>query len=98
MQYDTEEHQRLYHDVLEVPLLHVSRTQSTIALSSAKAELYAMGQATIESRKAVASRLGLNRKTKHVQLKFLYILPAATIYQSKRLCLHTDTTTIATIR
>eukprot|EP00971_Amphidinium_carterae_P235645 4676311-Amphidinium_carterae.1 len=25
------------------------------------------------SGKAVASRLGLNRKTKHVQLKFLYI-------------------------
>eukprot|EP00971_Amphidinium_carterae_P049549 976624-Amphidinium_carterae.1 len=25
------------------------------------------------SSKAVASRLGLNRKTKHVQLKFLYI-------------------------
>eukprot|EP00971_Amphidinium_carterae_P260694 5171805-Amphidinium_carterae.1 len=86
-----------------VPLLHMSRTQSTIALSSAEAELYAMGQATIESQhvkqvieemgipemdtnnvtmmintdsssgKAVASRLGLNRKTKHVQLKFLYI-------------------------
>eukprot|EP00971_Amphidinium_carterae_P290280 5763549-Amphidinium_carterae.1 len=86
-----------------VPLLHISRTQSTIALSSAEAELFAMGQATIESQhvkqvieemcipemdtqnvtmtintdsssgKAVASRLGLNRKTKHVQLKFLYI-------------------------
>eukprot|EP00971_Amphidinium_carterae_P200047 3970342-Amphidinium_carterae.1 len=86
-----------------VPLLHISRTQSTIALRSAEAELYAMGQATIESQhvktvkqvieemcipemdtqnvtmtvntdsssgKAVASRLGLNKKTKHVQLKF----------------------------
>eukprot|EP00971_Amphidinium_carterae_P248601 4934939-Amphidinium_carterae.1 len=76
------------------PLLHISRTQSTIALSSAEAELYAMGQATIEAQhikqviqemaipklnknvnmslntdssagKAVASRLGLNKKTKH---------------------------------
>eukprot|EP00971_Amphidinium_carterae_P348509 6490529-Amphidinium_carterae.3 len=33
-----------------VPLLHISRTQSTIALSSAEAELYAMGQATSESQ------------------------------------------------
>eukprot|EP00971_Amphidinium_carterae_P212986 4227223-Amphidinium_carterae.1 len=32
------------------PLLHISRTQSTIALSSAEAELYAMGQATIEAQ------------------------------------------------
>eukprot|EP00971_Amphidinium_carterae_P212578 4218778-Amphidinium_carterae.1 len=84
------------------PLLHISRTQSTIALSSAEAELYAMGQATIEAQhikqviqemtipmlskditmsihtdssagKAVASRLGLNHKTKHVQLKYLYM-------------------------
>eukprot|EP00971_Amphidinium_carterae_P309338 6147227-Amphidinium_carterae.1 len=76
------------------PLLHIRRTQSTIALSSAEAELYAMGQATIEAQhikqaiqemtiprlskhismsintdssagKAVASRLGLNKKTKH---------------------------------
>eukprot|EP00971_Amphidinium_carterae_P334209 6469355-Amphidinium_carterae.2 len=84
------------------PLLHISRTQCTIALSSAEAELYAMGQATIEAQhikhviqemtipnlskninmsintdssagKAVASRLGLNKKTKHVQLKYLYM-------------------------
>eukprot|EP00971_Amphidinium_carterae_P100357 1984695-Amphidinium_carterae.2 len=32
------------------PLLHISRTQSTSALSSAEAELYAMGQATIEAQ------------------------------------------------
>eukprot|EP00971_Amphidinium_carterae_P050437 993325-Amphidinium_carterae.2 len=32
------------------PLLHISRTQSTITLSSAEAELYAMGQATIEAQ------------------------------------------------
>eukprot|EP00971_Amphidinium_carterae_P335159 6470847-Amphidinium_carterae.5 len=84
------------------PLLHISRTQSTIALSSAEAELYAMGQATIEAQhikqvieematpsisshvtlsfntdssagKAVASRLGLNKKTKDVQLRYLYM-------------------------
>eukprot|EP00971_Amphidinium_carterae_P070222 1389550-Amphidinium_carterae.2 len=81
------------------PLLHISRTQSTIALSSAEAELYDMGQATIEAQhikqvieemaipnisshmtmsintdssagKAVASRLGMNKKTKHVQLRY----------------------------
>eukprot|EP00971_Amphidinium_carterae_P309976 6159922-Amphidinium_carterae.1 len=32
------------------PLLDISRTQSTVALSSAEAELYAMGQATIEAQ------------------------------------------------
>eukprot|EP00971_Amphidinium_carterae_P057949 1146219-Amphidinium_carterae.2 len=32
--------------VWEVPLLHISRTQSAVALSSAEAEPYAMGQAT----------------------------------------------------
>eukprot|EP00971_Amphidinium_carterae_P307335 6107723-Amphidinium_carterae.1 len=32
------------------PLLHISRTQSTIAPSSAEAELHAMGQATIEAQ------------------------------------------------
>eukprot|EP00971_Amphidinium_carterae_P231210 4588393-Amphidinium_carterae.1 len=32
------------------PLMHSNRTQSTIVLSSAEAELYAMGQATIESQ------------------------------------------------
>eukprot|EP00971_Amphidinium_carterae_P111075 2200204-Amphidinium_carterae.1 len=87
-----------------VPLRHLSRTQSTIALSSTDAELYAMGQARMESQhikqiieemaipemdtekvtmmintdcsfgKAVASRLRLNRKSKHVHLRFLYIL------------------------
>eukprot|EP00971_Amphidinium_carterae_P010909 215268-Amphidinium_carterae.1 len=84
------------------PLLHISQTQSTIALSSAEVELYAMGQATIEAQhikqviqemtipnmikniymsintdssavKAVASRLGLNKKTKHVHFKYLYM-------------------------
>eukprot|EP00971_Amphidinium_carterae_P340435 6478775-Amphidinium_carterae.2 len=82
---------------------HISRTQSTLALSSAEAELYAMRQGTIETQhtkqvfeeaaipeidtesvtimintdssswKAVSSKLGRNRKSKHVQLKFLYI-------------------------
>eukprot|EP00971_Amphidinium_carterae_P111668 2211454-Amphidinium_carterae.1 len=76
------------------PLLHISRTQSTIALSSAEAELHAMGQATSEAEhikqviqemtipnmskninrdssagKAVASRIGLSKKTKHVQFE-----------------------------
>eukprot|EP00971_Amphidinium_carterae_P173921 3447482-Amphidinium_carterae.1 len=35
-----------------VPLLHISTTQPTIALSSGEAELYAMGQATIESQQS----------------------------------------------
>eukprot|EP00971_Amphidinium_carterae_P280648 5571520-Amphidinium_carterae.1 len=84
------------------PLLRISRTHSTIALPSAEAELYSMGQATIEAQhikqvmqemtipklskhiimsintdssagQAVANRLGLNRKTKHVQVKYLYM-------------------------
>eukprot|EP00971_Amphidinium_carterae_P351039 6491873-Amphidinium_carterae.2 len=32
------------------PLIHIRRTQSTMALSSAEAELYAMGQATVEAQ------------------------------------------------
>ena len=79
-----------------------SRTQATQALSSAEAELYAMGMAIQDalhlqsllqelkltqlakpfeltvytdssSGKALASRLGLTRKSKHVQLRFLFV-------------------------
>ena len=78
-----------------------SRTQATQALSSAEAELYAMGMAIQDalhlqsllqelkltqlakpfeltvytdssSGKALASKLGLTRKSKHVQLRFLF--------------------------
>ena len=79
-----------------------SRTQATQALSSAEAELYAMGMAIQDalhlqsllqemkltqlakpfeltvytdssSGKALASKLGLTRKSKHVQLRFLFM-------------------------
>ena len=81
---------------------HLVRTQATQALSSAEAELYAMGM-TIQdalhlksllqemklpqlakpfeltvhtdssSGKALASKLGLTRKSKHVQLRYLFM-------------------------
>ena len=83
-----------------VPLAASSRTQATSALSSAEAELYAMGMAINDalhlksllqemklsqlakpieltiftdssSGKALASKLGLTRKSKHVQLKYM---------------------------
>ena len=79
-----------------------SRTQATPALSSAEAELYAMGMAIQDalylqsllqemklsqlakpveltvytdssSGKALASKLGLTRKSKHVQLRYLFM-------------------------
>ena len=85
-----------------VTLATSSRTQATQALSSAEAELYAMGMAIQDalhlqsllqelkltqlakpfeltvytdssSGKALASRLGLTRKSKHVQLRFLFM-------------------------
>eukprot|EP00971_Amphidinium_carterae_P343997 6484085-Amphidinium_carterae.6 len=79
------------------PLLHISRTQCTIALSSTEAELYAIEAQHIKqviekmatpnisphvtmsintdssAGKAVASRLGLNKKTKHIQLRYMYM-------------------------
>ena len=85
-----------------VTLATSSRTQATQALSSAEAELYAMGMAIQDalhpqsllqelkltqlakpfeltvytdssSGKALASKLGLTRSSKHVQLKFLFM-------------------------
>ena len=77
----------------------VSRTQSSVALSSGEAELYAAGLGTAETLyvrslllesslaakcivniytdnstcKLLASRFGTGKKTKHVQLRFLYL-------------------------
>ena len=74
-------------------------TQGTIALSSAEAELYAIGQGTSEAlyirnliteaklaqsininihtdsaaAKGMATRFGTSKKTKHVELRFLYV-------------------------
>eukprot|EP00971_Amphidinium_carterae_P199712 3963887-Amphidinium_carterae.1 len=45
-----EEHNWDNHICWRTPLRHISRTQSTIALSSAEAELYAMGQVTIKAQ------------------------------------------------
>eukprot|EP00971_Amphidinium_carterae_P349927 6491300-Amphidinium_carterae.2 len=51
------------------PLLHISRTQSTIALSSAEAEPYAMGQATIEAQhmKQVIEEMAIPNISPHVK-------------------------------
>ena len=85
-----------------VTLATSNKTQATQALSSAEAELYAMGMAIQDalhlhsllqemkltqlakpfeltvytdssSGKALASKLGLTRKSKHVQLRFLFM-------------------------
>eukprot|EP00971_Amphidinium_carterae_P268626 5329150-Amphidinium_carterae.2 len=52
------------------PLLHISRTQSMIALSSAEAELYAMGQATIEAQhiKQVIEDMAIPNLSSHVTM------------------------------
>eukprot|EP00971_Amphidinium_carterae_P348939 6490753-Amphidinium_carterae.3 len=51
-------------------LLHISRTQSTIALSSAEAELYARGQATIEAQhiKQVIEEMAIPNVSGHVTM------------------------------
>ena len=79
--------------------LSLSRTHSSVALSSGEAELYAAGLGTAETLyvrsllleaslaakctinahtdnstcKLLASRFGTGKKTKHVQLRFLYL-------------------------
>ena len=88
--------------VFNVNLQSTSRTQASIAHSSAESELYAMTQAAVESLaiknfiqefssailscsvsiviqtdssagKSMASRLGISRRSKHIELKYLWI-------------------------
>ena len=84
--------------VLGCDIVHTSRTQGTVALSSGEAELYAIGQGISEALcvrslileavarrvhvivhtdstagKSVASRFGTGKRTKHVELRFLYM-------------------------
>ena len=88
--------------VFNVNLKSTSRTQASIAHSSAESELYAMTQAAVESLaiknfiqefrsailsssvsiviqtdssagKSMASRLGISRRSKHIELKYLWI-------------------------
>ena len=88
--------------VFNVNLQSTSRTQASIAHSSAESELYAMTQAAVESlaiknfiqefsspilsssvsiviqtdssaEKTMASRLGISRRSKHIELKYLWI-------------------------
>ena len=80
-------------------IVHTSRTQGTVALSSGEAELYAIGQGINEALfvrslileaefsrrvnvivytdstagKSMASRFGTGKRTKHVELRFLYM-------------------------
>ena len=85
--------------VLGSPIIGYSKTQVILALSSAEAELYAIGTGTSDtlhlksiileaelcdrvsinihtdstSGKSVATRTGTGKKTKHVELRFLYM-------------------------
>ena len=80
-------------------IVHTSRIQGTVALSSREAELYAIGQGINEALfirslileaefsrrvnvivytdstagKSMASRFGTGKRTKHVELRFLYM-------------------------
>ena len=85
--------------VLGCDIVHTSRTQGTVALSSGEAELYAIGQGINEALfvrslileaefarrvhvivytdstagQSIASRFGTGKRTKHVELRFLYM-------------------------
>ena len=85
--------------VLGSDIIHTSRTQATVALSSGEAELYAIGQGTSEALslkslileaefakrinmivftdstagRSIATRFGAGKKTKHVELRYLYM-------------------------
>ena len=78
--------------VVDCDIIHSSRTQATVALSSGEAELYAIGQGInealyvrniiefdrkvrIESTadKSMAIRFGSGKRTKHVELRYLYM-------------------------
>ena len=85
--------------ILGTCILAISRTQSTLALSSGEAEMYAIGTGSnealylrnflLEARlcqalnvvihtdstagKAMSSRFGTSRKTRHVQLRYLFM-------------------------
>ena len=85
--------------VLDCDVIHSSRTQATVALSSGEAELYAIGQGVNEALfvknlvleaefarrvqivaytdstagKSMATRFGAGKRTKHVELRYLYM-------------------------
>ena len=85
--------------LLGSPIVHTSRTQATVALSSGEAELYAIGQGINEALyvksiileaefarkvritvhtdstagKSIASRFGTGKRTKHIELRYLYM-------------------------
>ena len=85
--------------ILGSDMIHTSRTQATVALSSGEAELYAIGQGTSEALflkllileaefakrvnmivfidstadRSIATRFGAGKKTKHAELRYLYM-------------------------
>ena len=93
-----------------------SRTQATIALSSAEAELYAINTGTTEalhfqnlltdllnnskanikihtdssSGKSIATRIGTGKKTKHVELKHLFIQQLVALNHLRIIKIHTN--------
>ena len=99
--------------LLGASVVHTSRTQATVALSSGEAELFAIGQGINEALyvksivleaefargvrivaytdstagKSIASRFGTGKRTKHVELRYLYMqnLIAAGMLQVRKI-------------
>ena len=99
--------------ILGSTVVHSSRTQATVALSSGEAELYAIGQGVNEALflknlileaefarkvrieaykdstagKSMAIRFGSGKRTKHVELRYLYMqnLVQAGLLQVKKI-------------
>jgi len=103
---------------LGATISYASRTQATIALSSAEAELYAINTGAAEalhfqnlltdflnsnkanikihtdssSGKSIATRIGTGKKTKHVELKHLFLQPLVALNHLRIIKIHTTMT------
>ena len=101
---------------LGATIFYGSRTQATIALSSAEAELYAINTGATEalhfqnlltdllntnkanikihtdssSGKSIATRIGTGKKTKHVELKHLFIQQLVALNHLRIIKIHTN--------
>ena len=101
---------------LGATITYGSRTQATIALSSAEAELYAINTGATEalhlqnlltdllnsnkanikihtdssSGKSIATRIGTGKKTKHVELKHLFIQQLVALNHLRIIKIHTN--------
>ena len=103
---------------LGAPISYASRTQATIALSRAEAELFAINTGAAEalrfqnlltdflnsnkanikihtdssSGKSIATKIGTGKKTKHVELKHLFLQPLVALNHLLIIKIHTTTT------